>query len=336
MIRYQTNFLDYLIPMIIFVIIIICIYYFKKNNIINDVKELESKALDLFKFGVTNKEDFMDIIDDIASPIPPTPILGETINLSGFNVQIHGNLLSGFTSREDADKQLDIVKNIVKSNPSKFNNLDLTADNIFLNGNTSGITPFVKKICLGNIEKGDSNMCIDDTLITKFNEETQSIPNFRNANDKLVYYNEDSKSSDHNKLCFNETKSTNEQCITAQHFNMINGNNGVELKYVTKDTDTPDSDKIKPYLVEYGERKGFPNVVKRVFYLPTTNYNELKNELQGTDGTKFAETCYGAGGRQWHIVDPPYGEAAKWGGHFYLSPQPFQSDTYSHIHDHQS
>ena len=155
----------------------------------------------------------------------------------------------------------------------------------------------------------------------------------------------DSKSSNHNKLCFTDTELKKKQiedpnsvtevrrCITDQHFNMINGNNGVKLRYVTEDDKNKD---IKPYLVEYAERKGFPNVVKRVFYLPYPNYIELKNELQGTDGTNFAETCYGEGGRQYHIVDPPYGEAARWGGHFYLSPQQLVSDTYLHIHDHKS
>lgn len=468
----KNNLLDYIIPIIIFLVIIICIYYFKKNSIRNDIKQFGDNASDFLKFGRTNKEDFTK----------------DTINLSNYNAQIQGNLFSGFKSREEADSQIDIVKNIIKSNPSTFNNVNIESENIYLNGSHPTVIPYVKKICLGNIDVVDNNnICIDNTIINKFDDKTKSIPNFRNANDKIVYYNEDSKSSNHNKLCFidSELKTKQEvekdkaattaagaaattaaatdttaggggrmsdkpqqpslpeeyqgetngrRCITAQHFNMINGNNGTRLKYVEPEilpkkceiienvgffgNDLPpnkmeegttnpitannaedcadyceanehckyfsfvestrkcwlkndkngmqynnqitsgkcpypkykkpeldiekiDSKKqyindIQPYLVEYGERKGFSNVVKRVFYLPETNYYKLRKELIGTNGEGYAQTCYGAGGRQWHVVDPPFGEAAKWAGDFYLIPQPVENANYSHIHDHTS
>ena len=85
-----------------------------------------------------------------------------------------------------------------------------------------------------------------------------------------------------------------------------------------------DFESIRPYNVEFGQRKGFSNVISHPFHMTPSDYNKA-NPIIENRGRNL--TCYGAGGRTYHTIN----SASSRGDQYYLRPQPVPNVMYSHI-----
>jgi hypothetical protein len=280
----------YTIDIIIFIVIIVSIttlLFYFKRDTISD----DIKGL--FK----TKEDFSSG--------------SEKYNLKDYNVNIGKNLFVGFDDAVKSDNQQELLKNAYMGKfQTNMKDIELSKGNIFING---GPAKKLGRICLGG---GAGSICMNNINLNNFDETQFPIPVFKKG-DKQVYYNHDQPLVNHNKLCFKD------KCIDKKHLNMINGSHALRLK-IKKGSDF---ESIRPYNVEFGQRKGFSNVISHPFHMTPSDYNKA-NPIIENRGRNL--TCYGAGGRTYHTIN----SASSRGDQYYLRPQPVPNVMYSHIHKH--
>lgn len=289
----------YTIDIIIFIVIVVAIIcllvYFKGDTIIDDIK------------GVfITKEDFSGGGSNL-----------EKYNLKDFNVNIGKNLFVGFSNSKSSDEQHEILKN---ASGGKFQthmkDTDLSKGNIVIKG---GADKKLGRICLGG---GAGSICMNNINLKNFDENEFPIPVFKKGS-KQVYYNHDQPLVNHDKLCFKDTEDNNDRCIDKKHLKMINGSHALRLNIKNGDN----FESIRPYNVEFGQRKGFSNVISHPFHMTPSDYNKAKPIIENRSKNL---TCYGSGGRTYHTIN----SASSRGDQYYLRPQPVPNVLYSHIHEH--
>ena len=106
---------------------------------------------------------------------------------------------------------------------------------------------------------------------------------------------------------------------------MINGSHALRLKIKNGDS----FESIRPYNVEFGQRKGFSNVISHPFHMTPTEFQTAQRIIENGGSPNL--TCYGSGGRTYHTVR----SASSRGDQYYLRPQPVPNVLYSHIHKHE-
>lgn len=284
--------IDILILLLIVFSILGILIYFKKDVLLEDISNIFNK-----------KEHF-----------------SESYNVSDYDVHIGKNLFIGYSSSIESDKERENIQAAAMGKfENQLKNIDLTKGNIFINGQGKS----AGNICLGG-DTSSGGICMNATNLDLFNDEKYSIPKFIKGR-KQVYYNNDQKNVDHNKLCFSEPGTSGEdKCLTDMHFNIMNGNNAIRLNF--KNGAGDNYEKIKPYSVEFGQYNGFSNVLVHPFHMPESDYNNAKSIIEGS-----TNTCYGSGGKQYHSVT---NDSGYYGDQYFLRTEARPISSYSHIHEH--
>tara|TARA_B110001469_G_C9635733_1_gene318761 strand:+ start:37 stop:1464 length:1428 start_codon:yes stop_codon:yes gene_type:complete len=252
----------------------------KKTNVKNSTKKtnVKNKILEHFEGGVVVDAAVMAAGVVVEDPDNSTKSV-TNIDLSGLDIKIHGDLFTGFESRETSDKQLKKIKEIIYKNPDKFKMIDIKSNNIFINH--SVLDPVDYKLVLGS-DKVESNT-IDKTFLDEINSTT--YPKFYINNDKnelkQIYYNSDDTSLVPDKLCIGG-EDTTPNCITANDLNKYNGTHMNQLKLSNSD------DYVKPYNIEYNSSDERENGITNRFYRKSTDYTILSNTFG--EWTKKKET----------------------------------------------
>ena len=308
---------DFLIPVIVLAVLGFIVFKFRKLR-------------------RNNNENFNGM-RTVPIPLPP-----QKYDLSNLQVNIGKNLFIGFSSKEESEQNLTLLKDAKLNFSDKMKMTNPGKNSIIINNKDFGGEKFVNDICLGINEGENTIACLNADSVDKFEYTKRKIPQFKDRLGNQVYYNHDQPIVRHDKLCFHDPNSQTavknfdepgtidpgEQCITSKELDLINGNKAIKLK-VRDDTNFASNigkyKEISPVNVEYGPLPGFQNTAVRPFYMTDDDYTMLGLKQQAT------ETCYRDNAK--HSAFPSYTPGnAKASFIFNAIPKPMQ--LYSHIHKH--
>ena len=195
------NLHDYLLPIIIVLVIVNLLLFFKKNSLKNDIFRLYNSI------RKNNIENFYN---------PQTHmVLTES-------PKIQGNLYMGYTDTLSTERDKNTIKNLIAKNPTKFRDINVDKNNIFVNGESiNKLKNFkINKICVGSNNKKicENNFRIDKLTQCKLNKGNLGIDGATILEMDILIKNKvvDTLSEEIKEKCLNKhTVSLNRKCSKA-------------------------------------------------------------------------------------------------------------------------